>query len=411
MKLIYEPKYWFSNFSNYIPKVAFIVSLLLLMPKMDLIPISGTSPIRIDDLILLFMGTLLFINFLHSKRKNITEIEWLFIILLIYMVFSNILNLLLFDRSNILFSIRNLEYFIFFYTGYYFSKKHSFYTLLKYYLFITGAFVIIQILGYNNGIITGLTAGPWELGAVLNIVLIVYAFNKNNTPYIVWKIFFVTTLFILLTGSRSPLAANIFLFLCYIFFSSSRTKKILVLFLMPFVAFIIYIVFSNISLPVKDRSEKLFSYDNIELVETYYDNVQVSPLGLGFDNTEIKQAVDRNVGDMSWAIRSLKWVYSIKLWLADNVAIWIGVGPGTLGQAVDGGIIRVLCEFGLVGFIIFIYFLYRVSIIYGTVAFYIVVALLINMLMIDVHNSYKVMSLFYFIIGALEWNKNQKINI
>jgi hypothetical protein len=410
---------WFSKLNGGLRLLALFVSILLLLPKIDLIPITGASAIRFDDILLFLMILLLFINFLKSSRKIIIKVEWIFALLFLYMVFSNILNISFFERSNILYSIRYIEYFAFFYAGFYFSQKYSLQKLLKYYLYVTAIFVFIQYFGnsihhilptfiHRNGVITGLTAGPWELGAVLNIILVVYAFKKNNTRMLIFKVFVVTSLFIILTGSRSPFAVHLFILICYLFFSVSYKNKIFLFLSLPIIAIIGNIIFSNISLPIKDRSKKLFSYDNSELVEKYFDTVEISPLGLGFDNNEIKDSVNKNIGDLSWAIRSMKWVYSVKLWLENDISIFFGVGPGTLGRAIDGGIIRVLTEFGIIGFIIYFYLLYKIAVTYGIVAIFIVLSLIMNMLMIDIHNAYKVMSLFYFIIGVLAWKKYQQ---
>jgi hypothetical protein len=412
-------RYWFSKLNGGLRLLALFVSILLLLPKIDLVPITGGSAIRFDDILLFLMALLLFINFLKSSRKIITEIEWIFILLFLFMVFSNILNMLLFERSNILYSIRYIEYFSFFYAGFYFSQKYSLQKLLIIYLYITAIFVLIQSFGnsihhllptfiHRNGIVTGLTAGPWELGAALNIIFSVYAFRKRNTFFLIFKIFVITSFIILLTGSRSPLAAHLFLFICYLLFFLSLKRKILIILSFPIIAIIGSIILSNTSLLVTERSKKLFDYDNIELVKGYFDTVEIPHSGLGFHNSEITGAVDKNIGDTSWAIRSMKWVYSVKLWYENDISIFFGVGPGTLGRGLDGGVVRVLTEFGIVGFIIYFYLLYKIATTYGVVAIFITLSLLINMLMIDVHNAYKVMSLFYFIIGVLAWEKYQK---
>ena len=80
--------------------------------------------------------------------------------------------------------------------------------------------------------------------------------------------------------------------------------------------------------------------------------------------------------------------------------IWIfGVGPGTLTPALDGGWLRVICETGIVGTLVFLSLLRKISRL-STCCSMAVFALAINMLMIDAHMAYKVVAFLFFLVGA-----------
>ncbi|MDZ1585307.1 hypothetical protein M2Y02_22055, partial [Klebsiella pneumoniae] len=82
----------------------------------------------------------------------------------------------------------------------------------------------------------------------------------------------------------------------------------------------------------------------------------------------------------------------------------IGVGAGSFGNALDGGWLRITTETGIIGLLLFVMFLMRVKRLSPTMSLC-VIAFCINMLMIDIYMSYKVMSMMLLLAGYYQKKK------
>src|SRR6202035_667755 len=163
---------------------------MLFMPKVNIVSIAGESAgIRIDDVLLLVIFALLMAGVLLARKATISGVESIVFILIGYMLLSNLINLQLFGRSSLLYSLRYLEYFMFFYIGrYFFDARYSVPRLLYALLFVNAILIVLQGLviiggfgsrGFEQDVsdrAIGLTGGPWELGAVLNLCLAIFLF-------------------------------------------------------------------------------------------------------------------------------------------------------------------------------------------------------------------------------------------
>src|ERR1700737_1452608 len=111
---------------------------MLFMPKVNLVSIAGESAgIRIDDVLLFLIFALLMAGVLLARKPTINGIESIVFILVGYMLLSNLVNLHLFGRSSVLYSLRYFEYFMFFYIGrYFFDARYSAARLLYALLFV-----------------------------------------------------------------------------------------------------------------------------------------------------------------------------------------------------------------------------------------------------------------------------------
>lgn len=108
--------------------------------------------------------------------------------------------------------------------------------------------------------------------------------------------------------------------------------------------------------------------------------------------------------DASWSMRGIKWIYAVKLYLSHPMYWMIGVGAGSFGNALDGGWLRITTETGIIGLLLFVMFLMRVKRLSPTMSLC-VIAFCINMLMIDIYMSYKVMSMMLLLAGYYQKKK------
>ncbi|MVN91202.1 O-antigen ligase family protein [Mucilaginibacter aquatilis] len=394
------------NFSNKYQKIISVLgAALLFLPKINLISVAGQSAgIRIDDIVLLVLAIPLFLSF---KLNAINKIEMYLGLMLFAFFLSNVFNTYFFNRSNILYSFRYVEYIIFFYIGYLYSKNFDINKLLIGFLCINGSIMILQTIGLMGGFSSegfvddssaraiGLTGGPWEIGAIINFIFCLLVFGNTEHPPVsnkrLYVIFVVTFALILLTGARMPTLTHLVLLMIALY----RRSKVKLFFLFKIAAVIIPFILAVLLIPNKvvSRSENLLSMENIDLFIYDYNHVKLEKDFKGFP--DILYSDD---ADMSWLMRMAKWTYALRAWNNTSLTYAIGVGPGAWGPALDGGWIRLLTETGIIGLTTFFLSLKRIATIsFSTTA--IVLSLFINMLMIDIHIAYKAMSILFFIAG------------
>src|SRR3984893_10292218 len=126
---------------------------MLFMPKVNIVLIAGESAgIRIDDVLLFVIFALLMAGVLLARKPTINGIESIVFILIGYMLLSNLVNLHMFGRSSLLYSLRYLEYFLFFYVGqYFFEARYSAARLLYALLFANAILMVLQRFSIIGG--------------------------------------------------------------------------------------------------------------------------------------------------------------------------------------------------------------------------------------------------------------------
>jgi hypothetical protein len=381
---------------------------MLFMPKINLVSIAGESAgIRVDDVLLFVIFALLMAGVLLARKPAINGIESITFLLIGYMLLSNLINLQMFGRSSLLYSLRYCEYFMFFYVGrYFFDARYSATRLLYALLFVNAILMVLQDFAIVGGFASagfsqnvagrpiGLTGGPWEVGAMLNFLLAVFLFDREHSAGITSRILMIagTSALVVMTGARMPALAHVLLISYYLYLHAPNKTYFLAS--AAFIGGLLLFAILWIPNPLTERSANLFTTANIELFQEQYSKTLPQEKFEGFSQT---YTADEDT-DLSWLIRGARWTIAIKTWTNSPLTWFVGVGPGNWGPALDGGWLRVMSEWGLLGLGIFLVFLYRVAqISRATLAM--VVALAINMLFIDIHIAYKAMSLFFFLSG------------
>lgn len=384
-----------------------IILALFLLPKINIVEVSGfNAGIRIDDAILLVMASLIIGSRLISRKPpSISSYEKKFFIFITIITFGTFISSLGFNRGTILFPIRFAEYFIFFYLGkIFFSAGFSIKHLMMAVFSVNAIIALLQfahviggftVRGYTPDVserVIGITSGPWELGVLLNFVCC-YALANEKSTINKYTIFIISTAIILLNGSRMSLVAQAVIILTY-FVSTASIISILKksLFLIP-ALIIAFAIFEGTE--VANRSESLANWDNIESLTSSYSNVQVTNEIPSWDELGVLKGGDL---DTSWSMRGIKWIYAIKLFLSSPLFMIFGVGSGAFGNALDGGWLRIVTEWGILGASAFILLLLLIKNTNQTMRLTII-AFAVNMTMIDIYMSYKVMSFILFCVG------------
>lgn len=412
--------------------ILFISLPLLFLPKINLISVDAgeTAGLRIDDLVLLFVGILLMWAHAHSHQR-IYKIEGWILLISVFGIISFIISQLLFSfgllymEAKIFYSLRLLEYFLFFYIGAIASQFFQDRVIVRTFLLWNLLLMTLQKFNLVGGIasegyhadvssrVQGIASFPSEMGLLLNLLFCYFVFDDQTksqfihlfkspfTRYLLQKLylygmFCLFSIFIIFTGNRISILA---LFLCFLF----RIKQDLslrsigsylsMLILVPVVAIAIGFVMTQ-TLGVYKRSSNLFSYKNLELFNLVWDQVDITNHPTGNEALESKKY------DMSWFIRIHKWLFMTKSYLNHPECYLQGLGPGYAGAALDGGLLRIITEYGLIGSFLFWKFfgyLYRLN----SQTKWMMFAFLMNMIFFDAYLAYKTMSFLLFTCGYI----------
>ena len=378
--------------------------ILIFLPKLNLLDLQsgGYAGLRIDDIILLSCFTLFATVILYYSAIRFRKIEIAFSVWMIALLASNFVNITLYGRSSLLYSFRFIEYFLFFYFGYYYSKRHELRTLAKAVLWINGPIMVLQMFGLIGGFASagysanvgrpiGLTGGPWEIGVLINFCLAIFLFEGKVSTKSAVKSFLITTALLVLTASRMAMLAQLMILIAY-YRHQSRNFLSVVWKSSAIVAVLAAIVWF-IPNPLQERSQKLFSMENISYLQLMYERTPDNPTLDEFYDFETQDE-----SDMSWVMRVSKWCVVVKLWVRDSTNPIFGLGPGGIGVALDGGWLRVVIETGMLGLIALLVLARSIWNISATLRI-MLISVAINMLMIDIYLSYKVMAFLFFASG------------
>lgn len=386
--------------------LAVMGAILLFTPRLNLVSIPGqTAGLRLDDLVLAFIAFVFVasISLTFTGVFTFTNIERYAFLFVLASTTSNIINMSIYSRSNILYSARIAEYFLFFYLGAFYAERYKIQKLAWLLLWINGSVMILQIFGLiggfaSSGIVAqasnraiGLTGGPWEVGGLVNFCTAILVFETKSTTKRACYVFSISFFLILLTAARMPMIADVVLLAIFLFRRSKHKSLAILQFSVGVIALATFVVM--VPTHLSERSANLFSSENLDYLSQTYASTNVNAGVPAFNDV----AAPRDT-DLSWLMRVVKWVYAAKTWIS-NPAFWpLGVGPGTWGPALDGGWLRLLTENGIVGLVLF-WCMMRAAQRDSFAMKAVIVCLFINMLMIDINIAYKAMAFVFFAAG------------
>lgn len=405
---------------------------LLFLPKINLIRVGEgeTAGLRIDDFILFFFAVILF--WAHrATRAGLSPIEFWVIALTAFSLLSFLSNRFLVSigylhvDAKVYYTVRIFEYFLFFYIGALAVQFISLETIIHTFFGMNLFLMILQKWGVIGGFnfegyflqdtyrVFGIASFPSEMGALLNLIFCYFLFRDREEikiwswlpkscihllkiTYIYW-LFLLFTLLVILTGSRIAIVA---LLLPFLFKLKSEVKQFrsigsyipLLCFFGCALVFLLF--FINQTESISTRSKGLMDLRNFALVEEVWNEVN--------ENANMKEygEVYFDDYDFSWWIRIHKWCYALKVYCFHPECYLQGIGPGFAWSALDGGFIRILTEFGIIGTFLFWKFfasIYRVN----QQLKWMVIAFMFNMIFFDAHLAYKAMSLLFLIAGYI----------
>lgn len=409
---------------------------LLFLPKINLVSFGGreTAGIRIDDFVL-FLFLILFTWAHFQLGRRLREVEkWLFA-LVAFSLFSFALNQFFYQigwihvSGNLLYALRIVEYFCFFYIGLLAVEFVNPSTFILSFIVWNSSIMILQkcglvgefsLYGYNPSSTyrpPGICSFPSEAGAMLNMLFCYLIFRSQESvkrvpfwPPVVRQMARASSLYLIflffafltvISGSRIAIFAVAVIFLyCVGKKMSWRTPWTIAISTAVVVLggglFASFIVENE---EMIDRSKGLLSMKNLELVTTMWNNVDISR------EPNTHTIFGNGQTDMSWWIRIQKWCYALKIYVSHPITYLQGVGPGFAFAGLDGGYLRIVVENGIIG--AFLYWKFFASIAKKSPQLkWMVIALGINMIFFDAYIAYKPMSLL-FLVAGLTWGQNE----
>jgi len=436
--------YSFMKINNKLLSIVFIACICLLFsPKFNIISISAYegAGIRIDDFILFAGFILLILSALVSREFKVTKFEVAFYSFVSAMIISYLFNNYQ-SRGSILYVLRFLEYVIFFYAG---ATCQSIQRLLKYLIWwaCINAFIsILQTIGFiggmENGVAvsslvraTGLTNNATETGMVALLIFVFHAsmHQPNNViKYVlnVTLVFAISFTSIGLSGSRFPLA----LLVLFYIFSLMKSSRIIFITFGLIVAISIPTIVGVVTLQdfeskdtvganqdILSRVETLLNPGSMDVVIKLSNKINYEKYN--FSNADVIRARKDNKSlleggaDLSLLIRLTKWVYAAKSYYHQGPFYWIvGVGPGVWYNALDGGLLRILTETGIIGLLAFLsLYIFRPKYKKFDPARPMILVFYLGNIFIDHYLFYKVMSCFLLMLGAIafeSWRRKEE---
>ena len=393
-------------------------TILFFIPKINLIGFRNeTAGIRLDDSILFVVAALLLIDCIARLDFTIDPFPLTGFAVVGIFCLSNLVNSgpLSARHASLLYSLRLAEYMIFFWVGKYLVRSgYDFDFMVKTLVGLNCAIIILQFAGVVGGFTAqgyessvarpfGITANhPAEMGALFNLLFAAVVFGTKPTRFWFWS--FLIGACILITESRSALLAHIVLTLIYAYRHSK--SKIGFSLKAGVVAGLLVAVFA--ALPGdNERSANLFSRQNLEAFQVLYDNIPVDRQFADVSDGGAPEDSPEGV-DVSWYMRGFKWAEVVKTMLAESWPVWIlGFGPGAIGIGLDGGWLRLVIETGIAGTIAFLVLLRKIASLSAACSMA-VLALGVNMVMIDAQIGYKIMAFLFFLVGVEVQRKVQQ---
>lgn len=415
-----------SNLSIYL--VLGAVMWLLMGPRLPLVTVAGSS-IRVEDLVLILLWIYVLIRWrslsmLMPKRR----IAGIAIVGLSATIFAVVAGRVSFGPA-ILYSMRPLEYWAVF-PAVYFTLRRSTGSALasfqKVLIFVTyvqvGVAALQSLFGFDLGFSkfsiergAGLTAGPYELGAICSM-LGVYWFFKHR-----YLLAVIATLGVFLSASRISvlgLAAGIVIsFLARrkaMVVSDRRNRKFLAVgaSLIGILAAGTFILVSPMSAqqlgsPVVDRLQDTSTLDawsesgkfasGLTLPENAeeYDLLAYGNMPYLLGQGGFATGVSGEASDM---VRFFRWHLLIDL-LNDPAKTLFGLGPSYAGASVDGSYLRMLAETGLIGLVAWFVCIRSWVSSSDSAMFGAIIALLVGAVFIDVVYSLRTMVLVWALLA------------
>jgi len=351
-----------------------------------------------------------------------------FFLFIFFSLLSVVVNSLLLHVDFILsliFSLREVEYFLFFFVGrFLYLEKFDFKLLGATYIpygftisLLANLHIIPTFSSFGVDRWSANTTGPFEFSVVTAMSMSFLMVSRGTSPRpLRYFLFVLGAASLWLSGARITLVA--FILILRSLFPAIPSRLIFVGLLIAASVF----SFSAIILPVYNEANSNISSSR------FHNGADVSEAEQIFSDfgsfTAYKTSKDYEQGtleasvqsgqqqqDLSAYVRFFKWATLLRSSTTNITSILIGMGPSFGFTAVDGNYVRVFVEDGIVGLLMLTFFFFRLAQRFAFVSIEfrnILILLLISALFIDILESLRPMILFWSYLGYLDQAEKTK---
>lgn len=360
--------------------VVIIVAWLVMGPRIPLANVAGSS-VRLEDVFLAILWLYVLCQWQsishHLPRRRVVAIAVIGIVATVLAVIAGRVSV----GPALLYSIRPLEYWVVF-PATYFVLRSGTSESRTFFVRMLGTVTVVQVcvaalqalfgldLGFSKfsserG--AGLTAGPYELGAICSMLGVYWLMRQNYILAV------IAAAGVFLAASRISIiglavGALIALFLSRKSGAPQRTtneKRLLKtsVGLVVLVASLLFIVLNPMSSeqlggPVVNRLQETSTFDAWNASGTFASGLELPKNSMEYDlvaygympyllgDGGFASAISGEASDM---VRFFRWHILIDL-LGDPGTLLFGLGPSFAGASVDGSFLRMIAETGFVGF-------------------------------------------------------------
>lgn len=354
--------------------ILLLCAWLLAGPRVDLIQLGGSS-VRLEDLVFVALALCVVAN-AGPRLLPRTHLRWVAFLAAVSAL--GVVSAVVTGRTealpSILYALRPLEYWLVFpavvlaTTGRH-GQAHSRLAirLLAVITFLQVGTASLQVAGVPIGFskfsyerAAGLTAGPYELGAICATLACFWLWRRS------YSLMLLALIGVLVSQSRISIVAvgvGLFIVLASRDFKSARPRRLpsairVIAATIGVAAFIFLSGLWGMEVvePARDR------LDDTGVAEAWTQAESLSqtlpPIRSGSDYTYVAfdalgQSVTEiaTVGDTSNVIRFFRWQLLLRALSSDPLALLLGLGPSFAGPSVDGGILRIAVELGALGLV------------------------------------------------------------
>jgi hypothetical protein len=418
----------------------FIFFLILIMPRVTLMSIGGSS-LRVEDILIVVNFLWLLsnhrdMNLINGVNKKVISsvllISALGVVIAIYSSLTGKNSL----GIGILYSLRPLEYVSIIPTVFYLAREYRNQTesIIYWFTLTTCTSAVLQeIFGYKFGVdrfgysrASGLTGGPYEL-AMIGLVLIFFWLEKKR-----YNMALLSFIAVLISSSRiSSVALLISGF--YFFYQKKKnndeiaptthhnlkTNLIAPLFLTVAVLASVGIFTLNnqgLNEQIGNYKDRIISTDTsgrlFQDARNLADSVPSISISKEY-NFWVFQSPPNFLrvltsSDASTARRYFVWTLVVDT-VINHSAVLLGLGPGFFGSAVDSNYVRIFGELGVLGLLLYGYWL---RILWRNGKFVLrsqILALCITAIYIDIFVSLKPIILIYLMFVLFQRSPDSRI--
>jgi hypothetical protein len=324
--------------------------LLIIAPKFNLIAIPGmTQGVRLDDILIFSMLLACGVNF--KLRKQI----WFFYsYTLIITIVGLVNNNNEYHSLRLLSLLRVMEYLVVYSVAKYSMDSQRLFKFVNIVFWIefftmTGQFII----GYSSGErSSGTTAGPWEGALLVCLCYIILAHSNKITILNLPLYTIILCAMLYMTSARAQIVAMIIIWI--VFLQNMIYPKLMKITFLVSVIFVFTFFLVSIDLDyINFRRSYFYIADSYqEIFEALLnENVVFDRNTANYDTLIYDASLIARIGQWIYYLRSISDAHS------SIFAILFGSGPNSAGIHLDGWYIKVFVDFGILGFLFYIFFL------------------------------------------------------